>query len=206
MSIYTVKEYALKKNLVPLALPVAVAVLLALSACQTPPAAVSEPAIAESAEPAVDASSAASEAEAASPSVDTISAASGKHYYEAGSYDAEKLKVALSKYPYAGSVTISTVNEDGSPNLAVAIPGLSADGQYLTFGLAENRTRLNMVGRRFAVVAIYEYAPTAENKADRNRGCRIIVEYPGEETNAALNAGKERPSLYMKIVKILPLG
>jgi len=142
----------------------------------------------------------------AEPSVDSISAASGKFYYEAGSYSVEQLKAVLSAYPYAGSVTIATVNEDGSPNMAVAIPGLSSDGQYLTFGFAENRTKENMIARKLAVVCVYEYKPTAENKADRNRGCRIILEYAGKETNAALNAGKDRPSLYMKIVRILPLG
>lgn len=139
-------------------------------------------------------------------SVDTISAASGALHYEAGSYDAAQLKVAMTKYPYPGSVTIATSNEDGSPNLIVAIPGLSEDGQYMTFGLADNRTKVNMVEQGMAVVAIYEYQPFAEDKLDRNRGCRVILEYPGDEANATLNAGKERQSLYMKIVKILPLG
>lgn len=173
------------------------AVLLFGTSCQTQPAATVS-------EPKVDVGSAASEAH--SPSADAISAASGKYYYEAGSYSAELLKAALSAYPYAGSVTIATVNEDGSPNLAVAIPGLSPDGQYLLFGLAENRTKANMIARKLSVVSIYEYAPKAENKADRNRGCRIIIEYPGDEVNSSLNAGKERPSLYMKIVRIMPLG
>jgi len=175
----------------------AATVLFVGAACQTQPDA---PAVA----PQADVVAAASDEYA--PSADSISAASGKYYYEAGTYSAELLKAALSAYPYAGSVTIATVNEDGSPNLAVAIPGLSPDGQYLMFGLAENRTKANMIARKLSVVSIYEYAPKAENKADRNRGCRIIIEYPGEDVNATLNAGKERPSLYMKIVKILPLG
>lgn len=179
-------------------------VLLAFTSCQSQPAATVSALGAGS--PAADATSAASSEQGTAPSVDSISAASGKYYYEAGSYSAEQLKAALSAYPYAGSVTIATVNEDGSPNLAVAIPGLSADGQYLTFGLAANRTGLNMTTRKLAVVCIYEYRPLAENKVDRNRGCKIIVEYPGDEANAALNAGKERPALHMKIVKILPLG
>jgi hypothetical protein len=135
-----------------------------------------------------------------------MSAASGALHYAAGSYDAQQLKAALVKYPYAGSVTIATTNEDGSPNLIVAIPGLSADGQYMTFGLADNRTKINMIKGGLAVVAIYDYKPLATDKLERNRGCRLILEYPGDEANAALNAGKERPSLYMKIVKILPLG
>ena len=114
-------------------------------------------------------------APAPAPSVDTISAASGQSYYAASSYDADKLAAALKAYPYAGSVTIATVNDDGSPNIAVAVPGLSADGAYLTFGLADNRTKANMIARGMAVVCIYEYAPRAESKADRNKGARIIV-------------------------------
>jgi len=178
--------------------------LLATAACQSQP--VADPASATAVQPVDSTTAASGNYVPAAPSVDTISAASGKFYYEAGSYNAEQLKAALSAYPYAGSVTIATVNEDGTPNLAVAVPGLSPDGQYLMFGLAENRTKANMLARSFAVVSIYEYKPTAESKADRNRGCRIILEYPGADANTALNAGKERPSLYMKIVRILPLG
>lgn len=180
-------------------------IFASLSSCQSAPAASAAAVVAEA-----DATAAATESApstfAATPSVDSMSAASGKYYYEAGMYSPEQLKAALAAYPYAGSVTIATVNEDGSPNLTVAIPGLSADGQYLMFGFAENRTKANMIARKFAVVGIYDYKPTAESKADRNRGCRLILEYPGDEANAAMNAGKARPSLYMKIVKILPLG
>lgn len=140
------------------------------------------------------------------PGTDVLTAASGQYYYAASSYTPESLAAALKSYPYAGSVTIATVNEDGTPNLAVAIPALSADGKYMSFGFADNRTKMNMIERRYAVVCVYEYNPRAENKADRNKGARIILSYPGEEENKALNAGKERPALFMRIVKILPLG
>lgn len=160
------------------------AVTAILGSCQTQAAAVAAPA----------------------PSADSISAASGQYYYAGSSYDRDALAAALKAYPYAGSVTVATVNVDGSPNLAVAIPGLSPDGQYLMFGLAENRTALNMKERGLAVVAIYEYAPRAENKADRNRGARVILQYPGDEENERLNAGKERKSIYMKIIEVIPLG
>ena len=142
----------------------------------------------------------------AKPGTDVLTAASGQYYYAASSYTPEALAAALKAYPYAGSVTVATVNADGTPNLAVAIPALSADGAYLSFGFADNRTKANMIERGYAVVCVYEYNPRAENKADRNKGARIILSYPGDEENKALNAGKERPSLYMKIVKILPLG
>lgn len=142
----------------------------------------------------------------AAPGTDVLTAASGQYYYAASSYSPEALAAALKSFPYPGSVTVATVNEDGTPNLAVAIPALSADGKYLSFGLADNRTKTNMIKRLYAVVCVYEYNPRAENKADRNKGARIILSYPGDEENKSLNAGKERPALFMRIVKILPLG
>lgn len=140
-------------------------------------------------------------------SADTITAASGTSYYAGSSYDLDALKEALGAYPYPVSVTVSTVNADGSPNLAVAIPGISEDGKYLTFGLAENRTRENLTERELAVVLFYEYTPEAE-KALRNQGCKVVVGYVGDEENKRLNeeAGNENPSLFMEIIEILPIG
>jgi hypothetical protein len=141
------------------------------------------------------------------PSVDTISAASATSYYAASSYDLAKLISVLGAYPYPVSVTIATVNSDGSPNLAVCIPGITKDGKYLTFGLSENRTKANFQERELGVVLFYEYTPTAE-KAERNKGCKAVVRYVGDEENTRLNeaAANKNPSLYMEIVDILPIG
>lgn len=146
--------------------------------------------------------------EAVKPSVDTITAASGQLYYPAGSYDLPALQAALSAYPYKVTVGIATTNADGSPNLAVAIPGITSDGKYLKLGLADNRTKANMTERELAVVMFYEYNPTAVEKTDRNKGCRVIAKYVGDKENTRLNneAKDKNPTLYLEIVEILPIG
>ena len=143
----------------------------------------------------------------ASPDVDTITAASGSSYYKNSSYDLQDLKDALGGYPYPTAISVATVNADGSPNISVVIPGLSADGRYLTFGLAGNRTRANFTERDLAVVLFYEYRPEA-GKSERNKGCKVVVRYVGDYANKRLNteAGNEKPSLFMEIVEILPIG
>lgn len=147
-------------------------------------------------------------ASAVKPSADTISAASGQLYYPAGSYDLPELQAVLSAYPYKTTVGIATTNSDGSPNLAVAIPGITSDGKYLKLGLADNRTKKNMTERELAVVMFYEYNPTAVEKTDRNRGCRVVARYVGDTENTRLNkeANDKNPSLYLEIVELLPIG
>lgn len=147
-------------------------------------------------------------ASAVKPSADTISAASGQLYYPAGSYDLPELQAVLSAYPYKTTVGIATTNSDGSPNLAVAIPGITSDGKYLKLGLADNRTKKNMTERELAVVMFYEYNPTAVEKTDRNRGCRVVARYVGDTENTRLNkeANDKSPSLYLEIVELLPIG
>jgi len=143
----------------------------------------------------------------AAPDVDTITAASGMPYYKNSSYNLEQLKASLAAYPYKAAISVATVNADGSPNAAVVIPGLTADGRYLTFGLAGNRTRDNFIERELAVVMFYEYTPSAD-KANRNKGCKVVVKYVGNPENERLNraAGNEKPSLFMEIIEILPIG
>ena len=146
--------------------------------------------------------------EAVKPSVDSITAASGQLYYPAGSYDLPALQAALSSYPYKVTVGIATTNSDGSPNLAVAIPGITDDGKYLKLGLADNRTKTNIVERELVVFMFYEYNPTAVEKTDRNRGTRVVARYVGDEANTQMNkdANAKSPSLYLEIVELLPIG
>lgn len=143
----------------------------------------------------------------AAPDVDSITAASGTPYYKNSSYNLEQLKTALGSYPYPTAISVATVNEDGSPNLSVVIPSLSADGQYLTFGLAGNRTKENFLSQKLAVVMFYEYTPTAD-KANRNKGCKVVVKYVGDSKNKRLNsaADKDGSTIFMEIIEILPIG
>ena len=142
------------------------------------------------------------------PSVDTITAASGQLYYPSGSYDLPALQAALAAYPYKVTVSIATTNADGSPNLAVAIPGITSEGKYLKLGLADNRTKTNMTERELAVVMFYEYNPIAVEKTDRNRGTRVVARYVGDKENTRLNKenNDKNPSVYLEIVELLPIG
>lgn len=146
--------------------------------------------------------------EVVQPSVDSITAASGQVYYPAGSYDLPTLQAALAVYPYKVTVGIATTNSDGSPNLAVAIPGITEDGKYLKLGLADNRTKTNLTERELVVVMFYEYNPSAVEKTDRNKGTRVVAQYVGDEENARMNkeANAKNPSIYLEIVELLPIG
>ncbi|MDO7976528.1 hypothetical protein [Oceanotoga teriensis] len=138
--------------------------------------------------------------------VDTMTSASGNAYYAEGSYSYNEMKELLESYPYPFSVTVATTNKDGSPNISTVIPGISKDGKYFVFGLANNRTRENFLERELAMVSLYEYNPTAVEKINRNRGCRIVLKYVGDKENNKLNKKYETKSLYMEIIKLLPLG
>jgi hypothetical protein len=74
-----------------------------------------------------------------------------------------------------------------------------------------NRTGVNFVERELAVIGFYEYNPPEELDpqnplATGDRGCRVIVQYPGDEKNAELNEGRRRPAIFMEIIEVLPLG
>ena len=55
-------------------------------------------------------------------------------HYEDSSLSQEELLRAIENGE--GGCTIATVNQDGSPNLIVAVPGV-ADGNHLIFGWAD---------------------------------------------------------------------
>ncbi len=53
---------------------------------------------------------------------------------------------------YQGVCTVSTVNADGTPNLAVFVPGAVGD-EYVVFGWAENATKANVLRDKKAVMS-----------------------------------------------------
>ncbi len=142
--------------------------------------------------------------------VDSISAASKAFYYAKSSLTGEDLWQAIEKR--AGAVVVSTANEDGTPNAAVIIPGISKDRTALIFGIAPNQTLENLKARHIAVITLYIYTPTATDKFERNRGARIIAELITDQAEIKRLAqenkdrGASEQSTYLKIVKILPLG
>ncbi len=145
-------------------------------------------------------------------SADSISKASTANYYAKTSIDGEALWKALETYECA--ISVATVNADGTPNAAVVIPGITVDRAYLYFGLAPNQTGINFKERKFAVVTVYDYTPPSEtvDKKMLSVGARIIVEYVSDPATIARlieenKAKKASPStIFMKIVKVLPIG
>ena len=145
-------------------------------------------------------------------SADSISKASTGIYYGKTSIAGEDLWKALETYECA--ISVATVNADGTPNAAVAIPGVTADRAYLYFGLAPNQTGVNIKERKFAVVTAYSYTPPSKS-ADKKMlsiGARIIVEYVSDPATIArlIEENKDKKAsastIFMKIVKVLPIG
>ncbi|HEY9053313.1 MAG TPA: pyridoxamine 5'-phosphate oxidase family protein [Rectinemataceae bacterium] len=143
-------------------------------------------------------------------SADSISKASTTNYYKQTSLSGEDLWKAVESY--ACSVSVATVNADGTPNVAVVIPGVTKDRQYLYFGLAPNQTGINFKERKFAIVTFIDYkAPTATAKMFTS-GARVVVEYVSDPAVQArlVEENKDKkatPStIFMKILQVLPIG
>ena len=139
-------------------------------------------------------------------SVDAVSSAS-KVFYQEASFDQAKLWDAISQSE--GSCTIATVNEDGTPDLIIAVPGTVGDS-HLFFNWADNATKANAQRTGEAMLSYYVYNPEAEEKMERNQGARIKVAL---ETDQAVleKLQKENPacssvSTVFRVEEILPLG
>lgn len=152
------------------------------------------------------------------PSADTISSASTAYYYEKSSIKGDSQEfIDIMKNPSKfGAVTVSTTNEDGSPNVAVIIPGLvDEENQYLlmTFG-TEGSTYKNLKERKLGIVTVFQQNPDAEDKAQRNLGMRVIVEAVENQDKALddlISAGKlkqenKAQAIVLQIKKVIPLG
>lgn len=143
-------------------------------------------------------------------SVDSISKASTSNYYTKTSLTGEDLWKALETYQL--SVSVATVNPDGSPNAAVVIPGVTKDRQHLFFGLAPNQTGINMKERKLIVVTATGYiAPKGDQKMTYS-GARIIAEYVSDPAvqKKLVEQNKDKKAsdstIFLKIVKVLPIG
>lgn len=138
--------------------------------------------------------------------VDAVSSAS-KVFYQDASFDHDRLWEAIGAFE--GSCTIATVNEDGTPDLIVAVPGTAGDS-HLYFNWADNTTKANIQRTGVAVISYYCYNPDAEDKMERNQGARIRVSL---ETDQAVleklqqeNPSCSEVSTVLKVEELLPIG
>ena len=113
-------------------------------------------------------------------SVDAVSAVSAvTNLYT--NLDQAALLAAIGQY--RGNCTVSTINADGSPNLAIFVPG-AAGPNHVMFGWAENATKANVLRSKQAALSYDITNPAAETKEGRHQGA--IVRAVLEEDAAAL--------------------
>lgn len=110
---------------------------------------------------------------------------------------------------YSGLCNVATVNADGTPNIAIFVPGV-ADDSHIMFGLADNSTKANLLRDKVAEISYDVANPAAETKEGRHQGAVLKVELEeDEEVLAELKANNENISdahIILKIVEVMPIG
>ena len=110
---------------------------------------------------------------------------------------------------YIGVCNVSTVNADGSPNIAIFVPGV-ADDSHVMFGWADNATKANVMRDKVAVMTYNVADPSAETKEARYQGAtlKLELEEDQEVLDAIYAANENITDAYtiMRIVEVLPIG
>lgn len=137
--------------------------------------------------------------------VDAVSSAS-QIFYEDSSLDRDQLWTAIGERK--GGCTIATVNEDGTPNLIVAVPATAGE-DHIYFTWADNVSKANVQRTGQAIAGYYIYNADAESKTERNIGARLRLELERDEEVLAKLAEKDptvKAGTVFKVAELLPLG
>ena len=139
--------------------------------------------------------------------IDAGSSASVADFYGAYGLTGDDLMNAINSY--AGSYAVATVNEDGTPNVAYFIYGCVKveDKYYISLGIAENQTRLNVL-RTGEAVAMYAAAPDpASGMPYAVTGARMTLKLVTDEALLQQLVVPEYPNtLFAEIVAVRSLG
>lgn len=152
---------------------------------------------------AVSSEAAASETAVSADTAATASATTGLYT----NLDQAALLEAIGQFK--GLCNVSTVNEDGTPNIAIFVPGV-ADDSHIFFNWADNATKANVLRDKTAIMSYDIADPTAEDKSGRHSGA--VVKLALEEDADVLAQLKESnesvsdASVVLKIVEVLPVG
>lgn len=142
-------------------------------------------------------------ADAAATAAATASATTGLYT----NLDQAALLEAIGQFK--GLCNVSTVNADGTPNIAIFVPGV-ADDSHIFFNWADNATRANVLREKAAIMSYDIADPTAEEKAGRHSGAVVKLELEEDaEVLAQLQEANEsvsEASVVLKIVEVLPVG
>ena len=74
---------------------------------------------------------------------------------------------------YSGVSVVSTVNADGTPNIAIFTPGAAGDDSHIVFGLADNATKANLLRDKVAKMVFDIPNTAAETKEERHQGAVV---------------------------------
>ena len=139
--------------------------------------------------------------------IDAGSSASVADFYGAYGLTGDDLMNAINSY--SGSYAVATVNEDGTPNVAYFIFGCVKleDKYYISLGIAENQTRVNVL-RTGEAVAMYAAAPDAASGLPYAvSGARMSLQLVTDEALLQQLVVPEYPTtLFAEIVSVRPLG
>lgn len=111
---------------------------------------------------------------------------------------------------YSGVSVVSTVNADGTPNIAIFTPGAAGDDSHIVFGFADNATKTNLLRDKVAKMVFDIPNTSAETKEERHQGAVVKLELEEDaDVLAELMANNERiteNSVVCRIVEVLPVG
>lgn len=165
--------------------------------------AASSEAAGETASADTSSSQAASETAVAADAAATASATTGLYT----NLDQAALLEAIGQFK--GLCNVSTVNADGTPNIAIFVPGV-ADDSHIFFNWADNATKANVLRDKTAIMSYDIADPTAEEKAGRHSGAVVKLELEEDaDVLAQLQESNEsvsEASVVLKIVEVLPVG
>ena len=110
---------------------------------------------------------------------------------------------------FKGLCNVSTVNADGTPNIAIFVPGV-ADDSHIFFNWADNATKANVLREKTAIMSYDIADPTAEEKAGRHSGAVVKLELEEDQDVLAdlmaTNDSISESSVVCRIVEVLPVG
>ena len=111
---------------------------------------------------------------------------------------------------YSGVSVVSTVNADGTPNIAIFTPGAAGDDSHIVFGLADNATKANLLRDKVAKMVFDIPNTAAETKEERHQGAVVKLELEEDADVLAqlqeANESVSEASVVLKIVEVLPVG
>ena len=139
--------------------------------------------------------------------VEAVSSASVTDYYGDYALSDDALMDAINRP--SGSYVISTVNEDGTPQVGFFVYSMLKDGDtyYLMLGLAENQTRVNLERDKVAM-ALYAANPEEDAEAQYAvSGARMGLELVTDEKLVEkLNTSGYDTTMLCEVKWVKPLG